>query len=258
MNKLTEQDMKDMVSDYLFGDLNNYEKIKFENNIEFFPEIKKEIEEFKGAFDYVNKSKYEDNIIQRSKNISFKVQNKLNKTQSKYVNFFRYFAPVLSLFLLIILGKYYVSDEFIGNTLATLGIYTDSNINTNRKINDNNVTYLNSVPKPIITINDIAILMQDYNDLGDKSIENINYSKNDLNNNYINNHNTNSFINLINDFSIINYHFDDYTFIKSNTLEAKIINDEILDNQSLNNSIAFDYMITSLNEDELSYLLNNF
>ncbi len=253
--KLTEQDMKDLVSDYLFGDLNSYEKDNFENNIEFFPEIQKEIEEFRGAFEFVNKIRYEDNIIQRSKNISIKVQSKLNKTQSKFVNFFKYFAPVLCLILLIILGKYYVSDEFIGNTLATVGIYTESNRNINNNenyANEDNLKYLNSEPKPIITLSDITILMQN-----DNEDNNSNNSNNKTENNY-SYQNLNNVIDLINGVNSIDNHFSNFVYLKSITTEANIINDEILDNQSLNNSIAFDYMITSLNEDELTYILNNF
>lgn len=265
MKKLTEQDMKDLVSDYLFGDLNDYEKEIFESNIEYFPEIQKEIAEFRGAFEYVNKIKYEDNIMQRSKNISIKVQGRLNRTESKFVNFFKFFAPVISLLVLIILGKYYVSDEFIGNSLAAIGIYTDSYVkseNTDYYQENSNLSNINSKPKPIITLSDIAILVQkdsEFDANNDNNDKNENNNNNNTNLNYYTYQNLNEVIELIDGDNLIDNHFDNsYLHFKTNVNEAKLINDKILDNQSLNNSIAFDYMIASLNEDELTYLLNNF
>jgi len=88
MKKLTEIEMKDLLSDYAFGKMSEYEKSIFEENLSDFPEIENEVLEIRSAFSKINQSEIKENLDKRTANISYKVnQTKYSKQRNRNLLF---------------------------------------------------------------------------------------------------------------------------------------------------------------------------
>lgn len=109
MKNLTEAEMRDLLSDYAFGKLTDYESSIFESNLNRFPEIENEIVEIKSVFSNFKKEKIKESLDNRTANISYKVnQKKYSKQRNRNLIFsvLKYSVPVL----LFIIGFFAVGD----------------------------------------------------------------------------------------------------------------------------------------------------
>lgn len=109
MKNLTEAEMRDLLSDYAFGKLTDYESSIFESNLSRFPEIENEIVEIKSVFSNFKKEKIKESLDNRTANISYKVnQKKYSKQRNRNLIFsvLKYSVPVL----LFIIGFFAIGD----------------------------------------------------------------------------------------------------------------------------------------------------
>jgi len=82
-DELTYQQMQEMLPDYVFGRVTINEAKAFEYNIVRFPDLSKEVDNVRRVFGKVEKMNIDKAISQRTRNLSIKVKNKLNKDDSK-------------------------------------------------------------------------------------------------------------------------------------------------------------------------------
>ena len=101
MKKLSKDEMRELLSDYSFGKLTEYEKSIFESNIDNHPELKNEVIEIRSAFSKLNKEQIKESIDRKTVNLSYKVnQNKYSKQRNRnlWFSIFKFSTPVLLLF----------------------------------------------------------------------------------------------------------------------------------------------------------------
>ncbi|MFN3194718.1 MAG: hypothetical protein ACE364_02045 [Chlorobiota bacterium] len=109
MKNLTEEEMRDLLSDYAFGKLSDYETSIFESNLSRFPEMENEIVEIKSVFSNLKKEKIKESLDNRTANISYKVnQKKYSKQRNRNLIFsvLKYSVPVL----LFVIGFFAIED----------------------------------------------------------------------------------------------------------------------------------------------------
>jgi hypothetical protein len=100
MKELNYDEMKELLSDYSFGKLTQYEISIFEANIDNYPELKNEVIEIRSAFSNLNKKQIKERIERKTVNLSYKVnQNKYSKQRNKNLWFsvIKFSIPVLLL-----------------------------------------------------------------------------------------------------------------------------------------------------------------
>lgn len=126
-NKL---ELEQLLPDYVFGRLNNEEKIEFEKYVTDYPDLLKEIEDVKSVFNKVEKMDFDKILDLKTRNLSVKINNRLQYQKIKSNNGFLY--------------KYAIPVAFV---IAIMIIFVQ-NFNTKQKnINDEAKfsTKLNSV-----------------------------------------------------------------------------------------------------------------
>lgn len=230
---LTELEMQELVSDYLFGTLTTYEKVVFEANIGKYPSIQQEIKEFRTAFEEVDKFTFEEDLLNRSRNLSYKVQKRLDEQKRPRGIFttLKFLTPAISLLLIIIIAKYFVSNETLDETMAYLNL---KDYNTVENFNLSNESKLKTTPVNILKESDIAILeneisqqeLEEYSLSFDNSLDLVD----------------NSIIQYTNDFS----NNDDIAMIEFAEISSG--------SYSL---INFNNTIAELGEEDLQFLLNS-
>ena len=147
MKNLTETEMRDLLSDYAFGKLTEYESSIFESNLNRYPELEKEILEIKSVFSSFRKDKIKENLEKRTANISYKVnQREYTKQRKRNLVFsiLKYSVPVL---------------------LFVIGFFAFGDYNNEPKITNQN----NSIQ--LITELDLTIAIGESSELKSNSIE---------------------------------------------------------------------------------------
>lgn len=122
--QLSYQEMTDLVSDYLFKKLTPYEEKVFKQNLFRYPEIQDEVKQFYSAFSEINHSKFEQEFSQKSRNISYKVQNRLSEKRQKATLFQRvkFLLPAMTLLLIVLIPQYFISDSSFELFLVKTGL----------------------------------------------------------------------------------------------------------------------------------------
>lgn len=233
---ISETEMQELVADYLFETLTNYEKEVFEANVYLYPKIQNEIKEFRTAFEEVDKFTFEDDLLNRSRNLSYKVQKRLDE-QKRPRGFFstvRFLAPALSLLLIIVIAKYFVSNETLDNVMVYLNIKDKTNI---ENYDNNYITKLNSEPIKLLKDSDIALLQ---NEISDEEL--IDYSLSFDNS-----------LDVIDNYSNIFYN-SNLTYNLDNELDM-IELAELTSNSY--NLINFNITLAELDEEDLQIILNS-
>lgn len=99
--------MRELVSDYALDNLNEYESEVFEYNLKKYPGLNEEITEIKSIFSKVDKESIIDEIDKRTVNLSYKVQSRIQKKNSKKLiknNLYKLVAPLLGLLVIFVLA----------------------------------------------------------------------------------------------------------------------------------------------------------
>lgn len=115
MKELEKDEMLDLVTDYAFGRLSEYEVTIFEYNLIRFPELKEEIIDIRNAFSKVNKEKLLNELDNKTANLPYFVKqkqyaNKGNKTLRK--NILKFSLPLLA-----IVGFFFVMRQIEFNDI---------------------------------------------------------------------------------------------------------------------------------------------
>lgn len=113
MNKpiLSHNEMQEMLPDYIFENLTISEAELFENSLNNYPDIETEVKEAKAVFSKINKIDLKKDIADKSRNISVKVNHKLNfqNSYSRFKTFSRLILPTAA--LAIIVGMIFMYDN---------------------------------------------------------------------------------------------------------------------------------------------------
>lgn len=132
--KLNEKQMQEFLPDYIFGRLNESDNFNFEFNLPYFPEIAKEIKEVQAVFGKLNSMDIEKPIRERSKNLSVKVNEKLNKRKSNVYSGFlspRFAMPIIALLIGGLMIVYYGNQNKLAENInSDIQILTDKDIET--------------------------------------------------------------------------------------------------------------------------------
>ncbi len=132
--RLNENQMQELLPDFVFGRLNDSDKMKFENNLQFYPEIQQEIKDVQSVFGKLQSMDIEKPIRDRSRNLSVKVNDKLNKRKSSIYGGFlnpKLAMPIIAILIgglmIVYYGNQKKSQEHL---IADLQILTEQDIET--------------------------------------------------------------------------------------------------------------------------------
>jgi len=127
MKNLERKEIEELMGDYCFGKLTQFEKEVFEKSIKNFPDLIDELNDVKNVFEKFDKEDFNKLNEQLSRNVSVKVQTKLSvKTIKSNLNskfIFQYFVPTLAVFAFgwFVLNNYfnpldlYLNEEEVSN-----------------------------------------------------------------------------------------------------------------------------------------------
>ena len=124
-NRLSLEELEKLLPDYLFGELDEYTKLQFEESAKDYPDILTEIESVRSTFSQFEEYDLKASIKQESRNLSVKVQEKLAKKKKSnpllgYLP--KYVYP--SLGLLAIVYFLFISDRFESNKIESQEKFT--------------------------------------------------------------------------------------------------------------------------------------
>lgn len=100
MKELEKDEMLDLITDYAFGRLSEYEAAIFERNLSRFPELKEEIVDIRNVFSKVNKEKLLNELDNKTANLTYFVKQKqyANKGNSNLrKNILKLSLPILAI-----------------------------------------------------------------------------------------------------------------------------------------------------------------
>ena len=100
MKELEKDEMLDLITDYAFGRLSEYEAAIFESNLSRFPELKEEIVDIRNVFSKVNKEKLLNELDNKTANLTYFVKQKqyANKGNSNLrKNILKLSLPILAI-----------------------------------------------------------------------------------------------------------------------------------------------------------------
>jgi len=112
-NEFSHSELESLLPEYLFGDMDNDTKQRFEDSAKNYSDIMSEIENVKITLSKFDEYDLKGNIKQESRNLSVKVQEKLakkKKTSHIMGTFPKYVYPSLGLLTLIYL--FFFTDNF--------------------------------------------------------------------------------------------------------------------------------------------------
>ncbi len=116
----TYKEMQDRLPDYCFGNLEQEERDIFENSISLYEDLQKEIEDINNAFFGNIKEEYNDLMARKARNLSVKVNESLNKKETKrYYGLLKYLVPALGVLLLFAI-IWQPDDEKSGTGIANV------------------------------------------------------------------------------------------------------------------------------------------
>ncbi|PKL86798.1 MAG: hypothetical protein CVV22_01525 [Ignavibacteriae bacterium HGW-Ignavibacteriae-1] len=113
MNEMTRKQVEEALPDYLFGALNDSEKIDFEQSIVQYPDLVQELNEAKALFDRIEKTDFENAVSSKTRNMSVKVNKKLSaKPQRKRFNLItRFVLPAAAIVLIMFYTLFDANDS---------------------------------------------------------------------------------------------------------------------------------------------------
>lgn len=102
MNReLTKIQMEEMLPDFIFERLSGSQRQDFESNLHKYPELEKEIHEVKAVFARFEEMDVNADIRERTRNMSIKVNQKLNKRRkSAKAGFLKFAVPIAAVIAL--------------------------------------------------------------------------------------------------------------------------------------------------------------
>jgi hypothetical protein len=114
-NKYSLKELEELLPDFVFGRLSKGENYLFEVSMQEFPEIIKEVEQVRSVFSRVEKMDFEKKISSRARNISVKVNSRLNeKNRPIVMKNWKVLLPafsVLTIAFLYIFSPYKIFDH---------------------------------------------------------------------------------------------------------------------------------------------------
>lgn len=138
MKDLDLNEMQDLMTDYAFGRLTEYESSIFESNLINYPEMKIEIIEIRKSFSKVNKEDLINHLENKTSNLSYKVkqeQYKINENKNLKKNIIKFSIPIIGL----------ISFFFIM-----------------RQVELNKIESSNSLPEFVLTDAEIGIIFEEF------------------------------------------------------------------------------------------------
>lgn len=100
---LGKKEMQRMLPDYIFNNLDSEDIVLFEASLPFYPDLKSELIDIQNTFKALNKEDIDEIFIQKSKNLSVKINEKLE--EKRYFSLFdlvnRKFFPAISLLVIL-------------------------------------------------------------------------------------------------------------------------------------------------------------
>lgn len=122
MENLTYKKMQELLPEYVFGSLDDNDKLNFEQSLPMYPDLEKEVGEALAVFNKFDSMDIDGEIRKRTQNLSVKVNDKLDlkyqKNQRKSV-LIRYAAPSLGLaFILLAVFFPTTTQEFLQNAFG--------------------------------------------------------------------------------------------------------------------------------------------
>lgn len=100
MKELDQKEMQELMIDYAFGRLTEYESNIFESNLINFPEMKIEIIEIRKSFSKVNREDLINHLENKTSNLSYKIkqeQYKINENKNLKKNILKFSIPIIGL-----------------------------------------------------------------------------------------------------------------------------------------------------------------
>lgn len=226
-NKYSYQEMLERLPDYVFGKLQDEERTIFELSLSDYDDLVEEIKIAKNVFSRLDNSRLDDEINKRTRNLSYKVNQKRasTKVHSRFSIVTKYLVPTAALVLLVILinfPKSKIQQTSDNKTIKAKLLILDSN-------------KINKLLDKETDINELAEGIQDLNSL--------NINKNTVNTN----------ISMIDQESLpdlTNYLFDEVFKSSDNLNSLKQI-------QTNNNYPEIYKMLKDLNEEEIQSILKD-
>jgi hypothetical protein len=83
MDKYTYKQLQEMLPEYIFNELTESEAKRFEEQIQAYPDLLKEVEDSKAVFGRIDKMKINDEFSSKSRNLSVKVNQRLKNDPLK-------------------------------------------------------------------------------------------------------------------------------------------------------------------------------
>lgn len=127
-NKLKYEELQANIPDYIFGAMSDSEKFEFESYFEIYPELKDEIDDFSLQFSKIEKSKLNHQFDSKTRNLSVKVTNKLEKTKPYFSKIFPQLAAGLSFIVIVVLGAVILIPDIEQATKVTKNVISDNSI----------------------------------------------------------------------------------------------------------------------------------
>ncbi|MBI5324763.1 MAG: hypothetical protein HZB41_05740 [Ignavibacteriae bacterium] len=104
--ELNYKDMQEMLPDYVFGRLTQDDIILFELHLTKYPDLQEEIKQVKDVFGKVEAMELDKKITQKTRNLSIKVNNRLeakNIKQRRFSFTMRFLVPSLGLAMILLI-----------------------------------------------------------------------------------------------------------------------------------------------------------
>lgn len=103
--KYTYKEMQELLPDYAFNRISEEERHVFERTLTDYLDIQKEVEDVRAVFHKVERMNFNDKYKQKTRNLSVKVQTRMNKESliSPYFKIARYLVPIGGLMVLAII-----------------------------------------------------------------------------------------------------------------------------------------------------------
>ncbi len=187
--ELTHEEMQELLADYAFGKLSPNEATLFENNIDKYLDLKKELSEISSVFQRIESMDYNRFVQEQARNLSVKVNAKNRKvsyTPQKGIR--KFLVPIIGLIVIAFyVGRSGVIDEFLSSFISKERTEIISSNDIHSLLSDINVWDIDEIENNS-SIEDLALLIDKQNsleeierDLLNSNLENSSNSSDDLN-----------------------------------------------------------------------------
>lgn len=124
----TRQELEEMMSDYIFDRLDEKDAKEFDENISQFPDLLKEVDDAKRVFSQIDAMDIDSFIEGKTRNLSVKVNNRMQKRRAKLGNGFLFKYAIPSAFA-IALVIFIFQNKGVENTNLTTDIKFSQKLN---------------------------------------------------------------------------------------------------------------------------------